>query len=84
MAVTTVSSSYALLQQPHRFIVGNLCTPTASAIASNDLMFGNGGSDKLCDWESNDTLKGLLGDDYLIGGFGQRYSQDRELNNLQF
>ena len=48
MAITTVSSSYALLQQPHRLIVGNPCTPTASAIASNDLMFGHGGSGKLC------------------------------------
>ena len=70
MALTTVSSSYALLQQPHRFIVGNPCTPTASAIASNDLMFGNGGSDKLCGDEGNDTLNGPLGDDYLIGGLG--------------
>ena len=70
MAVTTVFSSYALLQQPHRFIVGNPCTPTASAIASNDLMFGNGGSDKLCDSEGNDSLDGGKGDDYLIGGLG--------------
>jgi len=70
MAVTTVSSSYALLQQPHRLIVGNPCTPTASAIASNDLMFGNGGSDKLCGFEGNDTLNGGKGDDYLIGGWG--------------
>jgi len=70
MAVTTVSSSLALLQQPHRFIVGNPCTPCASAIASNDLMFGNGGSDKLCDSEGNDTLNGPKGDDYLIGGLG--------------
>ena len=67
MAVTTVSSSYALLEHRHRLLVGNPCTPTASAIASNDLMFGNGGSDKLCGFEGNDTLKGLLGDDYLIG-----------------
>ena len=50
--------------------MGNPCTPTASAIASNDLMFGNRGSDKLCDWESNDTLNGPKGDDYLIGGLG--------------
>jgi Ca2+-binding RTX toxin-like protein len=70
MALTTVSSSYALLQQPHRFIVGNPCTPTASAIASNDLMFGNGGSDKLCGEKGNDTLYGGKGDDYLIGGLG--------------
>jgi len=70
MAVTTVSSSYALLQQPHRLIVGNPCTFTASAIASNDLMFGNGGRDKLCDSEGNDTLNGPKGDDYLIGGLG--------------
>jgi hypothetical protein len=49
MAVTTVSSSYALLEQRHRLLVGNPCTPTASAIASNNLMFGKGGSDKLCD-----------------------------------
>src|ERR671932_365816 len=70
MAVTTVSSSYALLQPPHRLIVGNSCIPTASAIASNDLMFGNGGSDKLCDSEGNDTLNGPKGDDYLIGGLG--------------
>jgi len=70
MAVTTVSSSYALLEQPHRLIVGNPCTPTASAIASNDLMFGNGGRDKLYGWESNDTLYAPLGDDYLIGGLG--------------
>jgi RTX calcium-binding nonapeptide repeat (4 copies) len=70
MAVTTVSSSYALLQQPHRLIVGNPCIPTASAIASNDLMFGNGGRDKLCDSEGNDTLYGGKGDDYLIGGLG--------------
>ncbi len=68
MAVTTVSSSYALLEQPHRLIVGNPCTPTVSDIASNDLMFGNGGSDKLCDSEGNDTLNGPKGDDYLIGG----------------
>ena len=68
MAVTTVSSSYALLQQPHRLIVGNPCTPTASAIASNDLMFGHGGSGKLCDWEDNDTLNGPLADDDLTGG----------------
>ena len=70
MAVTTVSRSYALLQQPHRLIVGNPCTPCASAIASNDLMFGRGGSDKLCGWEGNDTLNGPKGDDYLIGGLG--------------
>jgi Ca2+-binding RTX toxin-like protein len=70
MAVTTVSSSYALLQQPQRLIVGNPCIPCASVIASNDLMFGNGGSDKLCDWKGNDTLKGRKGDDYLIGGLG--------------
>ena len=70
MAVTTVSSSYALLQQPQRLIVGNPCTPCASAIASNDLMFGNGGSDKLCGFEGNDTLNGGKGDDYLIGGLG--------------
>jgi Ca2+-binding RTX toxin-like protein len=50
--------------------VGNICTPTASAIASNDLMFGNGGSGKLCDWEGNDTLNGTKGDDYLMGGLG--------------
>ena len=68
MAVTTVSSSYALLQQPHRLIVGNPCIPTASAIASNDLMFGNGGSDQLCGFEGNDTLNGPKGDDYLIWG----------------
>jgi len=70
MAVTTVSSSLALLLQPHRLIVGNPCIPTASAIASNDLMFGNGGSDKLCDSEGNDTLDGAKGDDCLIGGLG--------------
>ena len=70
MAVTTVSISYALLQQPYRLIVANPCIPTASAIASHDLMFGNGGSHKLCDWESNDTLDGAKGDDYLIGGLG--------------
>jgi len=70
MAVTTVSSSYALLQQPHRLIVGNPCTPCASAIASNDLMFGHGGSDKLCNSEGKDTLYGPKGDDYLIGGLG--------------
>ena len=70
MALTTVSSSYALLQQPHRLIVGNPCTPCASAIASQDLMFGNGGRDKLCGSESNDTLYGGKGDDYLIGGLG--------------
>ena len=68
MAVTTLSSSYALLQQPHRLIVGNSCTPTASAIASNDLMFGNGGSGKLCNSEDNDSLDGPLGDDDLMGG----------------
>jgi len=70
MALTTVSSSYALLEQPHRLIVGNPCIPTASAIASNDLMFGNGGRDKLCDSEGNDTLYGGKGDDYLMGGLG--------------
>src|SRR4028118_1901051 len=70
MALTTVSSSYALLQQPHRLILGNPCTPTASAIASNDLMFGNGSSDKLCGFEGNDCLYGGKGDDYLIGGLG--------------
>ena len=70
MALTTVSSSYALLQQPHRFILGNPCTPTASAIASKDLRFGNGGRDKLCGCQSNDTLNGGKGDDYLIGGLG--------------
>ena len=42
MALTTLSSSYALLQQPHRLIVGNPCIPCASAIASKDLRFGNG------------------------------------------
>jgi Ca2+-binding RTX toxin-like protein len=50
--------------------VGNPCIPTASAIASNDLMFGNGGRDKLCGFEGNDTLYGGKGDDYLIGGLG--------------
>jgi len=70
MAVTTVSSSYALLQQPHRLIVGNPCTPCASAIASHDLMFGHGGSGKLCNSEGKDTLNGTKGDDYLIGGLG--------------
>ncbi|MEG3960331.1 hypothetical protein [Microcoleus sp. herbarium2] len=50
--------------------MGNPCIPTASAIALNDLMFGNGGSDKLCDSEGNDTLNGSKGDDYLIGGLG--------------
>jgi len=70
MALTTVSSSYALLEQPHRLIVGNPCIPTASAITSNNLMFGNGGSDKLCGFEGNDTLNGGKGDDYLIGGLG--------------
>jgi len=50
--------------------VGNPCTPTASAIASKDLMFGNGGRDKLCDEEGNDTLNGGKGDDCLIG-FGE-------------
>jgi hypothetical protein len=67
MAVTTVSSSYALLEQPQRLIVGNPCTPTASAIASKDLRFGNGGRDKLCGWESDDTLYDPQDDDYLIG-----------------
>jgi len=33
-------------------------------------MFAKGGSDKLCDWEGNDTLNGPKGDDYLIGGLG--------------
>jgi Ca2+-binding RTX toxin-like protein len=70
MALTAVSSSYALLQQPDRLIVGNPCIPTASAIASNDLMFGNGGSDKLCGEEGNDTLTGPKGYDYLMGGLG--------------
>ena len=70
MAVTTVSSSYALLQQPHRLIVENPCIPTASAITSKDLRFGNGGRDKLCLCQSNDTLTGPKGDDYLIGGLG--------------
>ena len=70
MAVTTVPSSYALLPQPHRLIVGNPCIPTASAIASNDLIFGNGGSDQLCGEEGKDTLNGGKGDDYLIGGLG--------------
>jgi len=70
MAVTTVSSSSPLLQQPHRFIVGNPCTPTASAIASQDLRFGNGGRDKLCGCQSNDTLYGPKGYDDLIGGLG--------------
>ena len=70
MALTTLSSSYALLQQPHRLIVGNPCIPCASAIASKDLRFGNGGRDKLCDSEGNDTLNGPKGDDYLIGGLG--------------
>ena len=50
--------------------MGNPCTPTASAIASNDLIFGNGGSDKLCGFEGNDTLNGGKGDDCLIGGLG--------------
>jgi Ca2+-binding RTX toxin-like protein len=31
-------------------------------------MFGNGGSDKLCDWEGNNTLNCGKGDDYLIRG----------------
>ena len=31
-------------------------------------MFGNGGSDQLCDSEGKDTLNGGKGDDYLIGG----------------
>jgi Ca2+-binding RTX toxin-like protein len=70
MALTTVSSSYALLQQPHRLIVGDPCIPTASAITSKDLRFGNGGRDKLCLCQSNDTLTGPKGDDYLIGGLG--------------
>ena len=76
MAGTTVSSSYALLQQPQRPRVGNPCTPTASAIASQDLMFGNGCSDKLCDSEGNDTLNGGKGDDYLIGGLGNDILSD--------
>ena len=50
--------------------MGNPCTPTASAIASNDLIFGNGGSDKLCGFEGNDSLNGGKGDDDLIGGLG--------------
>jgi len=50
--------------------VGNPCTPTASAIASKDLRFGNGGRGKLCDSEGNDTLDGGKGDDYLMGGLG--------------
>jgi Ca2+-binding RTX toxin-like protein len=33
-------------------------------------MFGNGGSDQLCDSEGKDTLNGGKGDDYLIGGLG--------------
>ena len=70
MALTTLSSSYALLQQPHRVIVGNPCIPCASAIASKDLRFGNGGRDKLCGCQSNDTLYGPKGYDYLIGGLG--------------
>jgi len=70
MAFTTVSSSYALLQQPHRLIVGNPCTPCASAIASHDLMFGHGGSGKLCNSEGNDTLNGPKSDHCLIGGLG--------------
>ncbi len=70
MAVTTLSSSYTLLQKPHRLIEGNPCIPAASAIASNDLIFGNGGSDKLCDSEDNDSLDGGKGDDYRIGGLG--------------
>jgi len=76
MAVTTVSSSYALLEQPHRLIVGHPCIPTASAIASNDLRFGNGGRDKLCGWEGNDTLYGPKGYDYLIGGLGNDILSD--------
>ena len=70
MALTTVSSSYALLEQPHRLIVGNPCIPTASAIASKDLRFGNGRRDKLCGCQSNDTLTGPKGYDYLIEGLG--------------
>ena len=70
MALTTVSSSYALLQQPHRLIVGNPCIPTASAIASKDLRFGNGGRDKLCGEEGNDTLYGPKGYDYMMWGLG--------------
>ena len=54
----------------HRLIVGNPCIPTASAIASKDLRFGNGGRDKLCGYQGNDTLYSGKGDDYLIGGLG--------------
>ena len=50
--------------------MGNPCTLCDSAIASHDLMFGHGGSDKLCGWEGKDTLNGTKGDDYLIGGLG--------------
>jgi Ca2+-binding RTX toxin-like protein len=50
--------------------VGNPCIPTASAIASKDLRFGNGGRDKLCGCQNNDTLTGPKGYDYLIGGLG--------------
>ena len=50
--------------------MGNPCIPTASAIASKDLRFGNGGRDKLCGCQSNDTLYGPKGYDYLIGGLG--------------
>ena len=50
--------------------MGNPCTPTASAIASKDLRFGNGGRGKLCDWEGNNTLDSGKGDDYLMGGLG--------------
>ena len=53
--------------------MGNPCTPTASAIASNDLMFGQGGSGKLCNWEGNDTINGTKGDNYLIGGLGNDF-----------
>jgi Ca2+-binding RTX toxin-like protein len=56
--------------------VGNPCIPTASAIASNDLMFGNGRSDKLCDSEGNDTLNRGKGDDCLIGGLGNDILSD--------
>ena len=54
----------------HRLIVRNPCIPTASAIASKDLRFGNGGRDKLCGYQGNDTLYSGKGDDYLIGGLG--------------